>query len=163
MATVYISLGSNVGDRAAHLRAAIAELGRFGAVRQTSPFYATEPVEYTQQDEFLNCVVELETQLAPPALMEAILGIEQRMGRVRGADKGPRNIDLDLLLYDNQVVEQPGLKVPHPAMHRRRFVLAPLVDIAPEAMHPLLKHTAQELLAALGEEGGAVRRTVTSV
>lgn len=162
MATVYISLGSNIGDRAANLRAAIAELGRLGEVRRTSPFYATEPVEFTQQDEFLNCVVELHTRLAPQALMEAALGIEQRMGRVRGADKGPRSIDLDLLLYDDQVVEQPGLKIPHPAMHRRRFVLAPLVDIAPEAVHPVLQRTARELLAALGEEGGAVRPIETS-
>lgn len=153
----YLSLGSNVGDRAANLRAAIAELGKVGEVRQTSPFYVTEPVEYTQQAEFLNCVVELETRLAPQALMSAILGIEQRMGRVRGADKGPRNIDLDILLYDQQVIDAPGLKVPHPAMHRRRFVLAPLADIAPEARHPVLQRTARELLAALGEEGGAVR------
>lgn len=158
MATVYISLGSNVGDRAANLRAATAELSRLGQVRQTSPIYATEPVEYTKQDEFLNCVVELETRLVPQALMETILGIEQHMGRVRGADKGPRSIDLDLLLYDNQVVEAPGLKIPHPAMHRRRFVLAPLADIAPEAMHPVLKQTARELLVALGREGGAVRK-----
>lgn len=163
MATVYISLGSNVGDRTTNLRAAIAELERLGEVRQTSPIYATEPVENTQQDEFLNCVVELETRLAPSALMHAILEIEQRMGRVRGADKGPRNIDLDLLLYDDQVVEAPGLKIPHPAMHRRRFVLAPLADIAPEALHPVLKQTARELLVALRHEGGAVRQMESSV
>ena len=142
----------------AHLRAGIAEVKRLGTITKTSSFYETETVEFKAQEWFINCVVELETDLSPRKIMEAILEIEQTMGRHRGLAKGPRNIDLDVVLYENQVVEEPGLKIPHPAMHRRRFVLAPLAEIAPDAMHPVFIRSARDLLGSLGDDAGAVER-----
>ena len=158
MALAYISLGSNVGDRMANLRAAISELGKLGTVTKTSSFYETEPVEFTAQDWFINCVVELETEHSPRELMAAILAIEQKMGRHRNLPKGPRNIDLDVVLYEKQIIDEPGLKVPHPAMHRRRFVLAPLAEIAPDAFHPVFIRSASDLLQTLGQDAGVVKR-----
>jgi 2-amino-4-hydroxy-6-hydroxymethyldihydropteridine diphosphokinase len=147
--TAYLSLGSNVGDRAANLRDAIARLQEFGTVSRVSSWYETEPVELTEQPWFLNCAVEMHTALAPLDLMKAMLNIERAMGRERNQPKGPRNIDLDLLLYDNDTVTTPELTVPHPAMHERRFVLTPLAEIAPHAMHPVLRKNAFQLLATL--------------
>jgi 2-amino-4-hydroxy-6-hydroxymethyldihydropteridine diphosphokinase len=146
---VYLSLGSNLGDRSANLRAAIERLGKAGAIRAVSCFYETEPVEFRDQPWFLNCVVALETSDSPEALLQRALAIEQEMGRLRMKDKGPRSIDIDILLFGDRVVEERGLKIPHPAMHQRRFVLEPLVEIAPEALHPQLRKTARELLADL--------------
>jgi len=146
---VYLSLGSNLGDRSANLRAAIERLGEAGAIRAVSGFYETEPVELRDQPWFLNCVVALETSDSPEALLQRALAIEQEMGRLRMKDKGPRSIDIDILLSGDRVVEERGLKIPHPAMHQRRFVLEPLAEIAPEALHPRLRKTARELLAAL--------------
>ena len=158
MPLAYLSLGSNVGDRAANLQAAISALSALGEVTKLSSFYETEPVEFTAQAWFLNCVLELDTTLSPRELIGAMLAVEQRMGRRREKTKGPRNIDLDLLLYEDRVVEEQGLKVPHPAMHERRFVLAPLVEIAPDVTHPRLKKTARELLHGLDPAGGKVKR-----
>jgi len=146
---VYLSLGSNLGDRSAHLRAAIERLGEAGTIRAVSGFYETEPVELRDQPWFLNCVVALETSDSPEALLQRALAIEQEMGRVRMKEKGPRSIDIDILLFGERVVEERGLKIPHPAMHQRRFVLEPLAEIAPEALHPQLRKTARELLADL--------------
>jgi 2-amino-4-hydroxy-6-hydroxymethyldihydropteridine diphosphokinase len=154
---VYISLGSNVGDRASNLRAAIERLDEAGSVKATSGFYETEPVELRDQPWFLNCVVALDTSFGPAELLKKILAIEQEMGRVRTRDKGPRSIDIDILLFDDKIVEERGLRIPHPAMHQRRFVLEPLAEIAPEAVHPQLRKTAGELLATL-PAGQAVRR-----
>jgi 2-amino-4-hydroxy-6-hydroxymethyldihydropteridine diphosphokinase len=147
--TAYISLGSNIGDRIANLRDATARLHEAGVVTRTSSWYETEPVEMTEQPWFLNGVVELQTQLAPRALMGTMLKIERAMGRERTQPKGPRIIDLDLLLYDNETVNTPELTVPHPAMHERRFVLTPLVEIAPGAFHPILRKSAFQLLQSL--------------
>ena len=148
---VYLSLGSNLGDRSANLRAAIERLGEAGAIRAVSGFYETEPVELRDQPWFLNCVVALETSDSPEALLQRALAIEQEMGRVRMKEKGPRSIDIDILLFGDRVVEERerGLKIPHPAMQQRRFVLEPLAEIAPEALHPQLRKTARELLADL--------------
>ena len=146
---VYLSLGSNLGDRSANLRAAIERLGKAGAIRSVSGFYETEPVEFRDQPWFLNCVVALETSDSPEALLQRALAIEQEMGRLRMKDKGPRSIDIDILLFGDRVVEERGLKIPHPAMQQRRFVLEPLAEIAPEALHPQLRKTARELLADL--------------
>lgn len=158
MPLVYLSLGSNVGDREVNLRAAILALSDVGTVTKTSSFYETEPMEFAAQSWFLNCVVELETARPPAGLLADILGIEQKMGRHRNLPKGPRNIDLDILLYENHVIREPGLNVPHPAMHRRRFVLAPLAEIAPDAIHPVFMRSASDLLRGLGEQGGIVRQ-----
>jgi 2-amino-4-hydroxy-6-hydroxymethyldihydropteridine diphosphokinase len=154
---VYLSLGSNLGDRAANLRAAIERLTEIGHSVHASSFYETEPVDVPNQPWFMNCVIALQTDLAPKAVLTFALRIEEEMGRLRTRDKGPRSIDIDILLFDDEVVEQPGLHIPHPAMHHRRFVLEPLVEIAPETFHPVLKKDARQLLAAL-PEGQAVRK-----
>jgi 2-amino-4-hydroxy-6-hydroxymethyldihydropteridine diphosphokinase len=154
---VYISLGSNVGDRAANLRAAVERLGEIGSIKAKSGSYETEPVELRDQPWFLNSVIALETSLSPVELLKKVLAIEQEMGRIRMRDKGPRSIDIDILLFGEKIVEERGLKIPHPAMHQRRFVLEPLAEIAPEAVHPKLQKTARELLAAL-PVGQLVRR-----
>jgi 2-amino-4-hydroxy-6-hydroxymethyldihydropteridine diphosphokinase len=155
---VYLSLGSNVGDRAANLNTAIDNLRAFGEVVAVSSVYETEPVEFTAQPWFLNCAVILDTDKTPKQLLAGILDIEQRLGRQRLQKKGPRIIDIDILLSGNSIVEDPGLTIPHPAMHERRFVLEPLAEIAPEVRHPIFKRTIRELRDAL-PPGQAVRRT----
>lgn len=154
---VYLSLGSNVGDREANLRSAIERLRAVGKVEAVSSFYETEPVEFTAQPWFLNCVVKLNTEKMPKQLLGRILAIEQEMGRRRTQKKGPRIIDIDILLFGSSIIEAEGLTVPHPAMHERRFVLEPLTEIAPDVRHPALKHTIRELRDAL-PPGQAVRK-----
>ena len=158
---VYLSLGSNVGDRAAQLRDALTRLSAAGRVVAGSSFYETEPVEFTEQPWFLNCVVALETSKTPQQLMDAILHIEQEMGRRRIQTKGPRSIDIDILLFGETIVDANELTIPHPAMHQRRFVLEPLAEIAPEVRHPVFKKTIGELRDAL-PEGQAVKRVQRS-
>jgi 2-amino-4-hydroxy-6-hydroxymethyldihydropteridine diphosphokinase len=154
----YLSLGSNVGAREDHLRDAITRLEAVGRVVSISSFYETEPVEFAGQPWFLNCAIALETTKTPEQLMVAILRIEQEMGRRRTqSSKGPRTIDIDVLLMGSTVVNSPDLTIPHPAMHQRRFVLEPLSDIAPEVVHPVLHRTVRELRDAL-PAGQAVRK-----
>ena len=147
--TVYLSLGSNLGDRAENLRTAIAKLGEIGNVVAVSSFYETEPVEVTAQPWFLNCAVKLDTEKMPRQLIAAILGLEQDMGRQRKQKKGPRTIDIDVLLFGSSIVEIPSLTIPHPHLHERRFVLEPLAEIAAEARHPIFKRNMRELRDAL--------------
>jgi 2-amino-4-hydroxy-6-hydroxymethyldihydropteridine diphosphokinase len=156
--TVYISLGSNIGDREANLAEAVRRLAALGTVTCVSSLYETEPVEFLNQPWFLNCVVELETEKMPRSLLSSMLEIERAMGRRRTVAKGPRTIDLDLLLFGSSVVETPNLTVPHLAMHERRFVLEPLAEIAPEVRHPALRRSAREMLNALAKGAPAVRR-----
>ena len=155
--TVYLSLGSNIGDRNAHLREAIEGLRELGDVTAVSSFYETEPVEFTRQAWFLNCAVALETDKMPKQLLTAVLRLEREMGRKRTIAKGPRVIDIDILLFGSSVIDTAQLTVPHPAMHERRFVLEPLAEIAPEARHPVLKKTVRELRDAL-PPGQAVKK-----
>jgi 2-amino-4-hydroxy-6-hydroxymethyldihydropteridine diphosphokinase len=155
--TVYLSLGSNVGDRVANLAEAIDRLKRLGNVVAASSFYETEPVEVTTQPWFLNCAVKLDTEKMPRQLLKSILDLERDMGRRRTQHKGPRNIDIDILLFGNSIVETRGLTIPHPALHERRFVLEPLTEIAPEVWHPVLKKTVREMRDAL-PAGQAVRK-----
>jgi 2-amino-4-hydroxy-6-hydroxymethyldihydropteridine diphosphokinase len=155
--TAYLSLGSNLGDRAANLCAAVAQLDAAGRLLAVSGLYETQPVDVPDQPWFLNCVAAIETDKTPRELLQFALQVEAAMGRLRMREKGARKIDIDVVLFGNLVVDEPGLKIPHPAMHRRRFVLEPLVEIAPEARHPILGKTARELLAALAG-GQTVRR-----
>lgn len=155
--TAYLSLGSNLGEREENLRDAIASLGALGEVTAVSSLYETEPVEVVAQPWFLNCAVTLVTETMPRQLLAGVLKIEQAMGRRRTQQKGPRIIDIDILLFGSSVVDTPQLIIPHPAMHERRFVLEPLAEIAPDARHPVFKRTARELRDAL-PPGPAVKR-----
>ena len=139
------------------LRQAIEKLSSLGAVARVSSFYETEPVERTGQPWFVNCAVELKTEKMPRQLIAAILKLEENMGRKRTQDKGPRNIDIDILLFGKSIIHTKGLIVPHPAMHQRRFVLEPLAEIAPDERHPVLKRTIRELRDAL-PAGQAVKK-----
>lgn len=133
MNTTYIALGANLGNPAATVRAAFAALANLPESRvvRTSSLYRTAPVGITEQPEFVNAVAELATTLAPEALLNALLEVEQRFGRVRAEKNGPRTLDLDVLLYDQRLVDLPHLTLPHPRLHLRAFVLYPLAEIAP--------------------------------
>ncbi len=146
--TVYLSLGSNVGDRARNLWEAIARLEEAGIrIRRVSSIYETEPQEVRDQPWFLNLVAEAETELLPKQLLARTQKIELDLGRKRSRLKGPRTIDIDILLYGNSVIRTPELTVPHPRMSERRFVLEPLAELAPELRHPVSRRTARDLLS----------------
>ena len=149
---IYLSLGSNIGNREDHLRAAVERLGPAGVrVLRASPLYETEPVDYTAQPWFLNQVVEAETELFPLQLLKTTRRIERELGRVRSVPKGPRTVDIDILFYGRAVVHTAELEIPHARLAERRFVLAPLADLAPDLRHPVTKRTAREMLAAAPE------------
>jgi len=154
--TAYIGLGSNLGEREQNLRLAIEMLSACGTVERQSSIYETEPVDYTDQPDFLNQVVALRTELDPLALLKCCLEIENRLGRQRVIEKGPRTIDLDLLLYDDLIMsldeQDLQLTVPHPRLHLRRFVLAPLCEIFPDGLHPLIGKSFRQLLSELENE-----------
>jgi 2-amino-4-hydroxy-6-hydroxymethyldihydropteridine diphosphokinase len=160
--TAYIALGSNLGDRLGHLRAAVERLRQLGTVAACSSVYETEPRDYIDQPLFLNAVIAVETSLPPGELMASLLQVEQSLGRERYADqppKGPRRIDLDILLYGSEVLHTPGLQVPHPRLSERLFVLMPLAEIAPAVQHPVLHRSIEALrdAIALSETTDAVR------
>lgn len=148
---VYIGLGSNLGDRAGNLLLAVRGMMEAGLeITRLSSVYETEPVETFAQPTFLNMVLELQGDElpAPDQLMETLLEIEQRLGRRREVPGGPRNIDLDLLLYGDRWHSTPHLTLPHPRLHQRRFVLEPLAELCPQLIHPTLRRTMDQLLAA---------------
>ncbi len=148
MPTAYLALGSNLGDRRAHLAAALAALTRHPQTRVTavSPVYETKAVGVTDQPDFLNCVVRLETDLSPHALLDLCLATEQQLGRVRHERWGPRTVDLDILLHGDTTLDDDRLTLPHPRMQERTFVLAPLADLAPDLLldgEPIRAHLAR--------------------
>lgn len=155
MAQAFVGLGSNLGDRTSHLRAAVAALRDAPEidVRCVSAFLETPPQSGPPQPMFLNAAAELRTEITPRRLLDLLLCLEQRLGRVRGERWGPRVIDLDLLLYGEEIIREPGLEVPHPRMHERRFVLEPLSRIAPTAVHPVLGKSVRALLEELDGTG----------
>ena len=159
MKTVYIGLGSNLGDRAENLRAARVRLEASGVrIRRGSSLYETEPREVLDQPWFLNQVIEAETTLYPRQLLARLLLIEREMGRLRITPHGPRTIDLDILLFGNVVVHAAGLEIPHPRMAERRFVLEPLAELAPGLRPPRGRRTVREMLAEVLDQ--SVRRFV---
>jgi len=155
----YIGLGSNVGDRKANCRKAEELLKAGGRVRKMSSFYCTEPVGFKDQADFLNAVVEIETELAPQDLLALCHRIEQELGRTRDQRWGPRTIDLDILLYGGDAIRDPvgGLTIPHPLLAERRFVLVPLAEIAPRAVHPVLGRSIEQLLAERSDDQRVVK------
>lgn len=152
----FISVGSNLGDKLEQCRRGADALAAGGEIQITgrSRMYKTEPVDFTEQDWFVNCVIRIETALSPFELLDRLQSVERQAGRTAESIRfGPRVLDLDILLYDGLIMDDPRLILPHPRMHRRRFVLKPLCDIDPHRVHPVLGQTAATLLAALGEDG----------
>jgi 2-amino-4-hydroxy-6-hydroxymethyldihydropteridine diphosphokinase len=158
MKSVYLSLGSNLGDRMGNLRKALELLGTAKVeVRRVSRFYKTEPVDFRPQAWFMNCVLEAGTDLMPLQLLRACQSLERALGRRPGTGKGPRLIDIDILLYEGTVVRSAALVIPHPRMADRRFVLIPLLEIAPHLQHPVTQQTIPQMLGALADASQVIR------
>jgi 2-amino-4-hydroxy-6-hydroxymethyldihydropteridine diphosphokinase len=154
MAHIFIGFGTNLGDREKQLQDAWNRLARIISIERTSAVYETEPWGVTGQPHFLNLVVEGETALSPQDLLFAVKTIEHDMGRIRGMRYGPRIIDLDILFYDNLQMKTDELEIPHPRIAERRFVLLPMVNLAPDLVHPRLHHTMRALLDEMPDTGG---------
>jgi len=159
--TVYLALGANIGERARNLERALDALEAEGVhIVRRSSLYETEPRDVRDQPWFLNLVVEAETILLPRQLLSTIRRIEKNLGRKRVIAKGPRTIDIDILLFGRFVVDTPELQIPHPRLHERRFVLEPLAELAPELRHPVTRRTAREMLGDVMDQ--QVRRVLTA-
>ena len=154
----FIGVGSNIGEKIENCIKAISFLNRIEgcSVIKRSSFYKTEPIGYKDQDWFVNCAVMIETELSPYELLKKLKEIELLMGREKGIKWGPRIIDLDILMYEDIVIDEDELTIPHPLMHKRRFVLVPMNEIAPDIEHPVLKKSIKELLRRLPEDGQEV-------
>ena len=162
MKTVFLSLGSNQGDRLAHLQSAVDALHSSDLfIRQVSGVYETSPVDFKDQPDFLNIAVQADTSLFPMRLLQRTQRIETEMGRKRTVPKGPRSIDIDILLHGSAIVNTSKLQIPHPRMLDRRFVLVPMAEVAPELRHPVTRQTIRELLAEAPHQ--LVRRTALRI
>ncbi len=155
--SILVGLGANLGDPAAQLARAVAALAEVATVERVSSLYRTEPVGHPGQPDFLNLVAAVRTPLEPLALLEGLQRIERALGRVRSFPNAPRTLDLDLLAYGARVLDDRRLTLPHPRMHLRGFVLHPLVEVAPDWVHPLLGRTARELLSGVPFSGRVER------
>lgn len=160
---VYLSLGSNLGNREENILYAVRKLKEIGfEIKETSSIYKTSPWGKPDQPYFLNLVLEGETKLSPQRLLQKAKIIEKTLGRKKGEKWGPRTIDIDILFYDNKIIKTPNLKIPHPQLHERNFVLIPLKEIAPNFIHPLLKQNVQQMLKKMDDKGGVVLYNKTS-
>ena len=159
-ARAFIGAGANLGEPVRQINQALDELEKSPGVRlgAVSSLYRTQPMGPVAQPPFINAVFSLECGISPQELLALLLSVEEKMGRIRRERWGPRVIDLDLLFFDEAIISEQGLEVPHPRLHERRFVLAPLVEIAPDVVHPILKKSAFDLLAALPAEGPWVEK-----
>jgi 2-amino-4-hydroxy-6-hydroxymethyldihydropteridine diphosphokinase len=157
MHTVYLGLGSNIGDRLRYLTDALEKILTFMTISAISPVYETEPVGLSSGGDFFNIVVKAETRLAPSDLLPKLKSIEQALGRAHDTHMKPREIDIDVLLYENETHRGVTIEVPHPKLTERRFVLVPLNDLAPDLHHPLLNKTIKELLEACTDMSQVVR------
>jgi len=151
MQRIFIALGSNLEDKIGNCRKALDEIGNFAEIVRISSLYETEPVGNEDQPNFINSVVEINTDLSPHELLTHLKSIEDKLGRVRGEKWGPRVIDLDIIFYDDLVMKYDDLIIPHPRAHLRRFVLEPICEIAPDFIHPELETSILELLEKLGD------------
>jgi len=158
MESVFLALGSNIGAREEYLRAAIRDLSTRGIdLVRAAPVYSTQPLEVFDQPWFLNTVLEVRTDLNPDELLRMCLDVEKQNHRVREALKGPRTLDIDIIFYGNSRVRKPGLTIPHPGLASRRFVLAPLAEIAPDFVDPVSGKTVQELLATCPDRSSVTK------
>lgn len=149
MSKAYIGIGTNLGDKEKNIKNAVRLLKEKCEIIKSSPLYKTEPVGFKNQDWFINCVIEARTKLAPYELLHFLKDIEKSMGRAKAIKYGPRIIDLDILYYGDLILKEKNLTIPHPRMHKRLFILAPLVDISPDFIHPKLKKGIKALIADL--------------
>ncbi|MGH7971099.1 MAG: 2-amino-4-hydroxy-6-hydroxymethyldihydropteridine diphosphokinase [Limisphaerales bacterium] len=158
MKRVFLSLGSNLGDRPGNITQALHELTSEGiGIQRVSSFYRTEPVDYKQQPWFINCVAEAATELLPLQLLKAVQRVERSLGRRHVINKGPRKIDIDILLYDNVVVHSAALNIPHVSMAERRFVLVPLGELEAGLRHPVTERTVTEMLSETADTSQVIR------
>ncbi len=150
---VYLALGSNMGNRLVNLKAAVSNLTPQMTVKKKSSVYETPPWGFEEQEPFLNQVLMAETYLGPEALLSHLKRLEVALGRVPGFENGPRLIDMDILFFDDAIIDTASLAVPHPRLHKRAFVLVPLVEIEPDLVHPVLRKTVRELLEDVDQSG----------
>lgn len=156
--TVYLGLGANVGDKKKNIQRAIDSLSKKLADVRVAPIYETKPWGYTKQGNFLNTVVCGITSLSPIELLHFVKAIEKEIGRIKRFRFGPREIDIDILFYDDLIVDEPDLKIPHPTIPERDFVLKPLMDLAPDFIHPIFKKTVKEIYGELPEDSYTIIR-----
>ncbi len=145
MTLVYLGLGSNLGKKEEQIKKAIDSISKTCLIKRVSPLYLTEPVGLQDQEWFLNCVVEIDTDLPPQNLLSFVKSIERKLGRKKTMQNGPRSIDIDILFYGDQVIQTKDLVIPHPKLHERLFVLQPMMNLNPGFVHPVLHKTIQEL------------------